>query len=301
MANKAFNYYLERLMFKSINITAKELEQKLKEHKLWLKSNGVKGTQLNLHNHYLLGNKHQNVLNKYKNYLSKANMKDTIFIGIILKNADLHETNLSDSYIFNSMLLGCNMHKCMFVNACICESSLNYSILEDCDFSAATINSSSCVKVQVQNIFYDRDTYLDDCHLTQICSTSRIPVFKDRLGTILKEPMIGYKKCRDNTIVTLEIPAGAVVFSINGKKCRTNIAKCVDIEFRQDRLNRLHGISKHRRDMRGRVAFSEHDHNFSYRIGQTYTIDDFDLRYNVECTNGIHFFKTYEEAMEYFY
>ncbi len=45
-----------------------------------------------------------------------------------------------------------------------------------------------------------------------------------RLGQILQDPIIGYKKCRNDTIVTLEILKGAIVFSINNSQ-RQSIIK----------------------------------------------------------------------------
>ena len=42
-----------------------------------------------------------------------------------------------------------------------------------------------------------------------------------RLGKILTEPMTGYKKTQEGVVITAEIPVGAIVFCINGSKCRT--------------------------------------------------------------------------------
>lgn len=99
-----------------------------------------------------------------------------------------------------------------------------------------------------------------------------------RKGQILKNKIIGFKKCKDNVVVTLEIPKNAIVFGINGKYFRTNIAKCINIS----------NDSK--------IAFSFFNNNFTYEVGKTYEIKDFDLMYNVEAGKGIHFFKTLEEA-----
>ncbi len=99
-----------------------------------------------------------------------------------------------------------------------------------------------------------------------------------RKGQILKDKIIGFKKCKGNVVVTLEIPKNAIVFGINGKYFRTNIAKCINIS----------NDSK--------IAFSFFDNNFTYEVGKTYEIKDFDLMYNVEAGKGIHFFKTLEEA-----
>lgn len=102
-----------------------------------------------------------------------------------------------------------------------------------------------------------------------------------RRGLCLKEPLIGYKKCRDNLIVTLEIPKGAIVFSINNKKCRTNIAKVVEISNGSE------------------IAYSQRDETFAYKIGETVYPNDFNCEYCEECAEGIHFFRTREEAEEY--
>ena len=72
-----------------------------------------------------------------------------------------------------------------------------------------------------------------------------------RRGLYLKEPLIGYKKCRDDLIVTLEIPKGAIVFSINNKKCRTNVAKVIEISNGSE------------------IAYSQQDETFAYKVGET--------------------------------
>ena len=103
---------------------------------------------------------------------------------------------------------------------------------------------------------------------------------KIRKGVILSSPMQGYKKTAEKAVITVEIPAGAVVFSINGDKCRTNMATVLDTEGHE-------------------VLHSRHDPNVTYTPGQKIVIPDFDLRYNVECAPGFHFFRTKKEAKEY--
>ena len=52
---------------------------------------------------------------------------------------------------------------------------------------------------------------------------------KFRLGKLLNEPLTGYKKTKEGVVITAEIPAGSIVFCINGSKCRTNKAKITDM------------------------------------------------------------------------
>ena len=103
---------------------------------------------------------------------------------------------------------------------------------------------------------------------------------KIRLGQILTEPMTGYKKTQEGVVITAEIPAGAIVFCINGSKCRTNRAKITDMAGHD-------------------VLHSQYDNSFEYRLGQEIEIKDFNLMYNVECASGFHFFRTREEAENY--
>ena len=105
--------------------------------------------------------------------------------------------------------------------------------------------------------------------------------FNDRLrkGIKLSEPIIGWKKCANNVLVKLEIPRGAIVFSINNKKCRTDKAKVLAI-IGADR------------------AYSNYKF-FSYYVGDIIEVFNFNCEYNVECAEGIHFFRTREGAENY--
>ena len=101
-----------------------------------------------------------------------------------------------------------------------------------------------------------------------------------RLGKVLDEPLTGYKKTQEGVVITAEIPASAIVFCINGSKCRTNKAKITDMDGHE-------------------VLHSQYDRSFEYRLGQEIEIKDFNLMYNIECASGFHFFRTRKEAEEY--
>ena len=103
---------------------------------------------------------------------------------------------------------------------------------------------------------------------------------RKRLGRFLTEPITGYKKTAEGVVITAEIPAGAIVFCINGTKCRTNRAKIIDMAGNE-------------------VLHSQHDNSFEYRLGKEIIIEDFNLMYNVECASGFHFFENREEAENY--
>ena len=91
----------------------------------------------------------------------------------------------------------------------------------------------------------------------------------------------GYKKVQGGAVLKLLIQ-GKATSSLVGRKCRTNKVKVVEVfgstatEFR-----------------------SQHDPSFLYRLGETVEVPDADFDNRVECTKGIHFFMTREEAENY--
>ena len=107
-----------------------------------------------------------------------------------------------------------------------------------------------------------------------------------RKGIILREPREAYKSC-GKYIVKLLIPRGAIVFSINNDKCRTNKAYVMAILNDDETVANKLSVA------------SAYDRKFIYKVGQSIEIEDFDLMYNVECSTGIHFFWDFERARDY--
>ena len=100
---------------------------------------------------------------------------------------------------------------------------------------------------------------------------------------------IGFKQCNgaeECVLVKLEIPKDAKRSSATTRKCRCSKAKVISIT----------GIvTRQEYD----EAFSQRDKRFVYRVGETVVPDSFDEdRWN-ECSNGIHFFITKQEAIDY--
>ena len=107
-----------------------------------------------------------------------------------------------------------------------------------------------------------------------------------RKGIILKKPREAYKRC-GKYIVQLLIPSGAIVFSINNDRCRTNKAYVMAILNDDETIANTFSVA------------SDYKRDFIYKVGQSIEIEDFDLMYNVECSTGIHFFWDFERARDY--
>ena len=96
---------------------------------------------------------------------------------------------------------------------------------------------------------------------------------------------IGYKKCRDERIVQLEVPEDARRSSAYGKKCRCDRAKVLGIWT-------LDGEETE-------YAVSIFDPDFVYYKGKAVEVQNFNKNRFNECAVGIHFFMTRKEAEDY--
>ncbi|MTD37678.1 hypothetical protein GIX45_03305 [Erwinia sp. CPCC 100877] len=99
-------------------------------------------------------------------------------------------------------------------------------------------------------------------------------------------PFIGYKKAQ-NKVVQLWIPSDAKRSSATGRKCRCDKAVVMDI------LN----VDRTKADVS--AVNSNYDHMFVYKIGASVSVDNYNLDRWAECTSGIHFFITFDEAAKY--
>jgi uncharacterized protein YjbI with pentapeptide repeats len=264
-------------------ITREELDVILERHKKWLK--GQKGgRKANLKGAILRELRLTNIC------LSWADLT-----GADLSGADLTNANLVGADLTNASLVGADLTVVDLSYANLDNTDLSYADLSHADFSYANLHGANLYESKLRIASFFRAnlamTKLEYADLTDadfehsnlepaILSSSE----EIRRGIYLKKPMTGYKKCPGDIIVTLEIPEHAIVFSINNSKCRTNVAKVIDID------NGLRHLEQ---------AASQYDRKFIYRKGEMVYPDEFDCRYNVECGGGIHFFRTREEAEEY--
>ena len=97
---------------------------------------------------------------------------------------------------------------------------------------------------------------------------------------------IGYKKARRH-IIKLEILADAKRSSATTRKCRCSSAKVLSITTLDGQDDGTRAIS------------SNYDEDFVYRVGEIVRVDDFDDNRWNECSRGIHFFITRDEAVSY--
>ena len=178
--------------------------------------------------------------------LSWANLSGANLSGADLSRANLSWADLSGANLSRADLSGANLSRANLSWANLSGANLSWANLSGANLSGANLSGAN----------------------------------QFRLGKILTEPLTGYKKTKEGVVITAEIPAGAILFCINGSKCRTNRAKITDMAGKE-------------------LLHSSYDNSFEYRLGQEIEIENFNLMYNVECASGFHFFRTREEAENY--
>lgn len=228
-------------------MTQEELDKIVEQHQHWLKKDceGCENMMADLRNKNLSG------LNLESADLSRADLRGADLYSANLRWADLSGTDLNEASLRGADLCRADLR----------EANLRWADLSEANLSEANLRGAN---------LYGADLY--GAYLSK--------ADRFRLGKILDEPLTGYKKTNEGVVITAEIPAGAIVFCINGSKCRTNRAKITDMGGHE-------------------VLHSQYDKSFEYRLGQEIDIKDFNLMYNVECTSGFHFFRTRTEAEKY--
>jgi hypothetical protein len=280
---------------KDVIIGDKTLEEILINHKHWIDEDcdgwrnmraDLSGTDLSEVDLARENLQYINLTNAglYKAYLSGTNLSGADLSGAkldyadlsgaLLINADLLQAYLFHVRLFNANLFHADLTKADLRCADMIRANLSYANLTKADLSDANL-----VNARLSNTVFN-STFLNWADLSgAILDDVKGSLMEYRRGKILTEDIVGYKKCEGDVIVTLLIPRGAIVFSVNGRKCRTNRAKVISI----DGADRAYSTYKY----------------MTYYVGDEFNIYDFDLQYNEECAPGIHFFMTRKEAEDY--
>ena len=216
---------------------------------------------LNKHKMWLLNDPEGKRANLYKADLSGADIYKADLREAELIEANLMEADLREAFLYKANLMGANLYKANLMGANLRGADLYKADLRGADLRGADLRGADL-----------GGTKLD---WTLICPE--------------KGSFIGYKKCRNNLIVKLEIPEDAYRCSATSKKCRCSKAKVLSI-------TNLDGS-----EPTSNVAVSKHDSSFVYRIGETVEVTDFDQNRWNECSTGIHFFMNREDAVKYVY
>jgi len=155
-------------------------------------------------------------------------------------------------------------------------ADLREAILDDANLTGTDLRGANLEKIRIYSADFDDTTKID------------FPMHCPETGSF-----IGYKKIlwtreyfADDFIVKLEIPEDAKRSSGFSNKCRCSKAKVLEIRnIRTDKT-----IVK---------VTNKNMHTCIYKVGEYVYPDSFDECRWHECSNGIHFFMSEEEALNY--
>ena len=206
--------------------------------------------------------------------LRNADLRNADLSGAILRNAELSGANLSGAILRCADLSGTILRNADLSGADLIGAILRYTYLSGADLSGANLSGADL-----------RNADLSGADLSG--AILRYPIACPEDGAF-----IGYKKVKNIAgqcyIVKLQIPAKAKRCSATSRKCRCSYAKVLSITHLDGTKTGLESVTN---KFFGKKCV--------YTIGEYVYPDSFDEdRWN-ECSHGIHFFITRQEAVDY--
>jgi len=271
-------------------MTQEKLNDIIKLHQMWL-NDEVGGIKADLSYTDLSG------VDLSKVNLSDADLSDANLSYANLSYANLSYADLSGTTLFGANLSGANLSETVLSYTDLSFSNLSGANLSGANLSYATLYMTNLSKADLSyanlhyanlfeaNLSYANLSYanlskadLSKANLSDVITDENTKYFNLKCPAI--GSFIGYKKCRRDVIVTLKITEDALRSSATGDKCRCSKAEVLDIEGAEE-------------------AISKYDNKFIYHKGDIVEVKDFNQNRWIECTSGIHFFMTKEEAIKY--
>jgi hypothetical protein len=198
--------------------------------------------------------------------LLKAIKSGADLSGADLFRANLSGANLSGANLFRADLSGANLSGANLFRADLSGANLSGANLFRADLSGANLSGANLSGADLSN--------------EQIKLINKYKCIIPSEGSF-----IAYKKCALNCIVKLEIQENSKrTWCLNSRKCRAEFVKVLEIEQDGKQIQK---------------AVSRHDKTTIYEVGKITKADSFDSDVRNECSNGIHFFVTREEAEDW--
>ena len=252
-------------------ITTERFNDILAKHTEWANSCGTKGVRANL----------------WSADLSGADLKGADLRGADLWNANLEGANLEGANLSGADLKGAYLKGANLSGADLRSANLRSANLWDADLRCANLSgaNSGCADLSGADL---RGADLRYANLSG--ADLRDAKINFHIACPEKGSFIAFKKAGNNYnnyIVELLIPEDARRCSATSKKCRCDKAKVLSI-------TKIDGTSDG-----VDTVYSIYDETFAYKIGELVEVKDFDNNRWNECSTGIHFFLTRQEAVEY--
>lgn len=252
-------------------IFQKELDYLIDKHEIWLK-NPEKGNRL------ILDKCDLSSLN-----IKNRNLKRARFYNCNMNGMRISYCDMSYAGFYSSNMKRIFFENCNFFNETFYENNLREACFLRCRLINIELRSSNFSRAKIK-----------DCELKNIATDSGTSFYS--LQCPEEGSFIGFKKANIlevsgeiiEVIVKLQITEDSLRSSATSRKCRCSKAKVLSISY-------LDGTEC----PEGTIAHSHYNSNFTYKVGDILEIKNFDKNRWEECSTGIHFFITREEAVNY--
>lgn len=283
-----------------IKIGDKTLDVILMRHKLWIdgKDGGVRAdlTGANLNNADLTDvDFRRAILDKASLCGAKieyADMRGVSLISAYIERAEIRNTYLTNSMLCDASMVDVFMRGCYMSSANMKHVQITDTVIKSTDFWHVNLTEAKILYTTIINVdfnetnfsnVYLRGTEIINSGLDSALNPPRIPMACPETGSF-----IGWKQCVGRRIVELEIPADAKRSSGTTRKCRCDKAFVKSIKD-------VSGTKEYTE------ALSYHDNRFVYKVNETVYVPNYCKNRFVNCAEGIHFYTTRQEAVDYIY
>ena len=242
-------------------MTQSELNEILEKHRKWL-NDEEGGERADLSGANLSGAN-----------LSGANLSWADLSGANLSGANLSGANLSWADLSGADLSWADLSGANLSGANLSGANLSWADLSGADLSGANLRRANLSGANLRRANLSGAIYNENTAFFALCCPE-------------EGSFIGFKKAGEK-IIKLQIPKNAKRSSATTRKCRCSKAKVLSI-------TEIDGSDSGITEIR-----SDRDESFIYKVGETVSVSNFDENRWNECSTGIHFFITRDEAVRY--
>jgi hypothetical protein len=230
--------------------------------------------------------------------LTRANLDGANLDGANLTRASLDGANLYGASLTRASLDGANLYGANLTRANLDGANLYGASLTRANLDGANLYGANLTRANLDGASLDGASLdganLDGANLTR-ASLDGANLYGASLENarglrfqIPEGDLIGWKKVAGGRIAKLLIPADAKRTATPiGRKCRAEFAKTLEI---QNEAGKTLKVSS---------AASNYDMHVVYTVGEITRPNSYNDDFRLECTNGLHFFATRQEAVEY--
>ena len=193
-------------------------------------------------------------------------------LGADLTNVSLRGANLYGARLYRTRLYNADLRGADLSEADLGEANLSEADLSGADLSEADLRGARLYMAELRGANLNGANTANALFISLQCPE--------------EGSFIAWKRCGKH-IVKLQVTETAKRSSATSRKCRCSEALVLDIQKEDGSPSGLTEIK------------SSYDSSFIYRVGEVARVDEFDEdRWN-ECSTGIHFFITRDEAVCY--